>query len=164
MGMELNEQGRVVGATDGSSLGNPGPGAWAWAIAKSDSRTVDSWASGALGTATNNQAELTALLELLRTVPPGHSLEVRADSQYTINCVTKWMKGWKARGWRKADGGPVSNVDLLRQLDDALTGRDVTFVWVKAHQARSVGDPLNRFVDEKAQQAARTQTGAAFSA
>ncbi len=50
-----------------------------------------------------------------------------------IDSVTKWMPGWKRRGWRKSDGGPVLNRDLLEGIDEAMRGRDVEFSWVKGH-------------------------------
>jgi ribonuclease HI len=77
-------------------------------------------------------------------------LRVLCDSQYVINSVTQWMPGWKRRGWRKADGKPVLNRELLEQLDAALAGRDVKFEWVKGH----AGHPLNEAADLRARSAA----------
>ena len=74
-----------------------------------------------------------------------------ADSQYVINSVTKWIAGWKANGWRKADKKPVVNVDLMQAIDKAITGRKVSFEWVRGHS----GHPLNEAADDKARAAAR---------
>lgn len=118
----------IIAAADGSALGNPGPAGWAWYVDES------CWAAGGWPESTNNRGELTALLELLRaTAHTGEDLLVQADSQYVINSVTKWMKGWKRRGWRKADGKPVLNDDLMKAIDEALVGRTVRFEWVKGH-------------------------------
>jgi ribonuclease HI len=68
-----------------------------------------------------------------------------------IDSVTKWMPGWKRRGWRKSDGGPVLNRDLLEGIDEALRGRNVEFSWVKGH----AGHPLNEAADERANAAAK---------
>lgn len=73
-----------------------------------------------------------------------------ADSQYVINSVTKWIAGWKANGWRKADKKPVVNVDLMQAIDKAITGRKVSFEWVRGHS----GHPLNEAADDKARAAA----------
>jgi len=104
--------------------------------------------------ATNNRGELMALLALLRASrAAGRSAEpltVLADSQYVINSVTKWMRGWKMRGWRKGDGKRVVNVDLMQELDVALLGRQVSFEWVKGH----AGHPLNEAADDRARSAA----------
>ena len=108
----------IIAAADGSALGNPGPAGWAWYVDE------DCWAAGGWPESTNNRGELTAVLELLRaTADAGEDLLIQADSQYVINSLTKWMKGWKRRGWRKADGKPVLNADLMRELDDVLRGR-----------------------------------------
>lgn len=150
----LNTNTRLVAATDGSCLGNPGHAGWAWAIADNlDTLEVAEWGSGYIGEATNNIAELTALLELLRAVPVEQPLEIRLDSQYTLNAASKWRAGWKRRGWCKSDGKPIMNRALIIDLDAELHGRDIRWVWVKAHQAN--GDPLNAFVDEAARAAAR---------
>ena len=95
--------------------------------------------------------ELMSVLDLLRaTAGTDQALTVICDSQYVINCCTRWMSGWKKRGWRKADNKPVLNVDLLKQIDEALAGRRVTFQWVKGH----AGHPLNEKADDLARAAA----------
>jgi len=135
----------ITAAADGSALGNPGPAGWAWYIDDS------SWAAGGWKHATNNQGELKAVLELFRaTAHLDDDLLVLCDSQYVINSVTKWMKGWKAKGWRKGDGKPVMNLDLLKEIDEAIAGRHYRFEWVKGH----VGHPLNEAADVRARGAA----------
>lgn len=136
----------TVVAIDGSALGNPGPAGWAWYVDE------NCWAAGGWPNSSNNRGELTALLELLKaTAPTNEELHVLADSQYVINSVTKWIAGWKANGWRKADKKPVVNVDLMQAIDKAITGRKVSFEWVRGHS----GHPLNEAADDKARAAAR---------
>jgi len=131
----------ITAAADGSALGNPGPAGWAWYI---DDNT---WDAGGWKHATNNQGELKAVLELFRaTAHVDDDLHILCDSQYVINSVTKWMPGWKAKGWRKGDGKPVMNLDLLKEIDDAITGRRYRFEWVKGH----VGHVLNEAADSRA--------------
>lgn len=136
----------ITAAADGSALGNPGPNGWAWYI------DDDNWAAGGSPHGTNNQGELRAVLELLRATASAadEKLVIECDSKYVIDSVTKWMPGWKRKGWRKADGGPVLNRDLLEGIDEALRGRDVSFTWVKGH----AGHPLNEAADERANAAA----------
>lgn len=135
----------IIAAADGSALGNPGPAGWAWYVDDS------CWAAGGWPESTNNRGELTAVLELLRaTAHTGQDLLIQADSQYVINSLTKWRHGWKKRGWRKADGKPVLNDDLMKELDQALAGREVRFEWVRGH----VGHPLNEAADTRARAAA----------
>jgi ribonuclease HI len=135
----------ITAAADGSALGNPGPAGWAWYV------NDGCWAAGGWKHATNNQGELKAVLELFRaTAHLDEDLLVLCDSQYVINSVTKWMKGWKAKGWRKGDGKPVMNLDLLKEIDEAIVGRRYRFEWVKGH----VGHPLNEAADARARGAA----------
>jgi ribonuclease HI len=135
----------ITASADGSALGNPGPAGWAWYV------DDDNWAAGGWKHATNNQGELKAVLELFRaTAHLSDDLLVMCDSQYVINSVTKWMPGWKKKGWRKGDGKPVMNVELLQEIDAAISGRKYRFEWVRGH----VGHVLNEAADARARGAA----------
>ena len=136
----------ITAAADGSALGNPGPAGWAWYV------NDDCWRAGGWPHGTNNQGELMAVLDLFRATAhvPAEDLLILCDSQYVINAVTKWMPGWKRKGWRKADGKPVLNVDLLKDIDQALVGRKYTFEWVRGH----AGHELNEAADDRARAAA----------
>ncbi|KRE78361.1 ribonuclease HI family protein [Arthrobacter sp. Soil763] len=136
----------IRAAADGSALGNPGPAGWAWYV------NDDCWRAGGWPHGTNNQGELMAVLDLFRATAhlPDEDLHILCDSQYVINSVTKWMPGWKRKGWRKSDGKPVLNVDLLKDIDRALAGRKYTFEWVRGH----AGHDLNEAADDRARAAA----------
>lgn len=135
----------IIAAADGSALNNPGPAGWAWYVDEA------CWAAGGWPSGTNNQGELQAVLDLLRqTAHADDDLTVLCDSQYVINAVTTWMPGWKRRGWRKADGKPVLNVDQLKAIDAELAGRSVRFEWVRGHS----GHGLNEAADARARAAA----------
>ncbi len=137
----------IIAAADGSALGNPGPAGWAWYV------DDGCWASGGWPHGTNNMGELMAVLDLLQqTAHLEEPLQVFCDSTYVINAITKWMKGWKRKGWKKGDGKPVMNVELMKALDAAMDGRwdSVEFVWVKGH----AGHELNEAADVRANAAA----------
>lgn len=136
----------ITAAVDGSALHNPGPAGWCWYIDDS------CWAAGGWKEGTNNRGELTALAELLRATAhiPDEPLFVLCDSQYVINSVTKWMPGWKRKGWKKRDGKPVLNVDILQDIDQLLVGRNIHLEWVKGHS----GHDLNEAADQRARAAA----------
>jgi len=135
----------IIAAADGSALGNPGPAGWAWYVDDAH------WSAGGWPRGTNNQGELMAVIDLLEaTAHLGEDLHIFCDSQYVINSVTKWMPGWKRKGWRKADGAPVLNRELLERLDRALQGRQYHFEWVKGH----AGHDLNEAADSRARAAA----------
>lgn len=135
---------RLTIATDGSCLGNPGPGGWAWAIDEQH------WDAGAASHTTNNLMELRALYEALRATDPAQPLHIQADSQYVINAFTKWIGGWKRAGWMTSAKKPVANRQNIEMIADLLAGRDVTWEYVRGHN----GHPLNEFVDVKARNAA----------
>jgi ribonuclease HI len=136
--------------TDGSCLGNPGPGGWAWAIPGGPSD------SGGEARTTNQRMEVTAVLEALRAIDqedPDRSVRVVSDSSYVVRCFQDhWWEGWLRRGWRNAAGKPVANRDLWEPLLDLVlrSGRVVAFSWVKGHS----GDPWNDLVDQLALAAA----------
>ncbi len=143
--------------TDGSCLGNPGPGGWAWAV-------VDGpYASGADPHTTNQRMEITAVLEALRRLLPDAGrggVHVHSDSAYVVNCfLQRWWVGWRRRGWKNSQGKPVANRDLWEPLLDlALDGSGaVRFTWVAGHS----GDHWNDVVDELATAAAARGSGAA---
>jgi len=146
----------IRAAADGSALGNPGPAGWAWYV------DDNCWAAGGWKHATNNQGELMAVLQFFRaTAHLPDDLLILCDSQYVINCITKWMPGWKRKGWRKADGKPVMNVELLKEIDAALVGRTYRFEWVKGH----ANHPLNEAADARARAASEAfQRGKAIDA
>jgi ribonuclease HI len=135
---------RTTVATDGSCLGNPGPGGWAWATA--DGRQD----SGGVANTTNNVMELRALREALAAFPASTPLLLQVDSQYVIKTFTEWIEGWKARGWRTSDKRPVKNRAEIEPIDALLRGRDVRWEHVRGH----AGHPLNERVDLLAHAAA----------
>ncbi|WP_439938248.1 RNase H family protein [Nocardia sp. N13] len=135
----------IIAAADGSALGNPGPAGWAWYVDDT------CWASGGWPHGTNNMGELMAVLDLLQqTAHLDEELRVYCDSQYVINTITKWMAGWKRRGWRKGDGKPVMNIELVKALDAAMQGRDVDFVWVKGHAGHELNEAADRLANTAA--------------
>ncbi|WP_347754097.1 ribonuclease HI family protein [Agrococcus sp. ProA11] len=139
----------ITAAADGSSLGNPGPTGWGWYI--DDER----WAAGGQRQGTNNIGELSAVIDLLQQTGDVDELLILCDSKYVIDSITKWMPGWKRKGWKKADGKPVLNRELMQELDKLMSARRaaggaVRFEWVKGH----AGHPLNEAADRLANGAA----------
>lgn len=140
----------ITAAADGSALGNPGPAGWGWYVDE------ERWACGGWPHGTNNMGELMGVLDLLQqTAHVDDDLLVLCDSLYVIKSLTLWLPGWKAKGWRKKDGKPVLNVELMQQLDAALvarraSGHEARFQWVKGH----AGHPLNEAADRLANGAA----------
>lgn len=108
--------------TDGAAKGNPGPGGWGAVIAMPGDRVVE--LGGGAAHTTNNQMELTAAiraLEFLRGQPG--TVAVHSDSTYVIRGITQWIRGWRRRDWRTAEGQPVLNQALWEALDALARGR-----------------------------------------
>ena len=132
----------IIAAADGSALGNPGPAGWGWYV------DDDRWACGGWPHGTNNMGELTAVLDLLQqTAATDDDLLVYCDSTYAINSITKWMPGWKRKNWRKGDGKPVQNVEIMKALDAAMQGRRVRFEWVKGHAGHELNEQADRLAN-----------------
>ncbi len=133
--------------TDGSCLGNPGPGGWGF-VATDGCNVAER--SGAEPDTTNNRMELTAVIMALAAARKHTEVEIHTDSQYVKNGIQSWIKNWKRNGWRTADKKPVKNKDLWEQLDDAVSKIKVHWHWVRGHN----GDEMNERVDCLARTAA----------
>lgn len=119
--------------TDGACTGNPGPGGWGVVVYFNDGSIHEM--GDASPRTTNNKMEMQAAiaaLQFLRASGQTEPITLHTDSEYLINCVTKWVKGWKRKGWKKADGNPVQNQDLLEILDE-LNSRQVNWQHVRGH-------------------------------
>lgn len=136
--------------TDGSSHGNPGPAGWAWFMDKNN------YSCGFSPDATNQRMEMTAILEVLKSVPVDVPIEILTDSEFCVNAYTKWIVAWARNGWKKKDGSPISNSDLVVATARILAKRRKTttvFTHVKAH----CGIVNNEVVDKLANAAANAQ-------
>ncbi|MEA2469274.1 MAG: ribonuclease [Thermoleophilaceae bacterium] len=120
--------------TDGACRGNPGPGGWA-AIVVPAAGGEPVELSGGAPFSTNNRMEYTAALEGLRALPPGSSVCIVTDSRLMLDSMTKWIAGWKRRGWRTASGDPVKNQDLVMALEAEIARHAaVRWHWVRGHE------------------------------
>lgn len=140
--------------TDGACRGNPGPGGWAF-ILKHPSTGRELESSGGAAETTNNQMELSAVIEGLKALKARSRVEIVTDSVYVAKGSAEWMPGWKKNGWRRREGRrwkPVKNVELWQQLDELLAQHNVRFTVVKGHS----GHPENERCDELAVAAAES--------
>ena len=138
--------------TDGACSGNPGPGGYGVILRyKGHEKKL----YGGEKQTTNNRMELTAVIEGLKALKEPCRVTVTTDSKYVYDAVTKgWAKGWKARGWKKADKKPALNSDLWEILLNLLEAHEVTFNWVKGH----AGHPENEECDRLAVKGANEHT------
>lgn len=125
--------GELLVWTDGACSGNPGPGGWAAIVVAPGGATVE--LSGGERHTTNNRMEYTAALEGLRSLPAGSRACIVTDSRLMLDSMTRWIAGWKRKGWKTAGGDPVKNQDLVRALDAELARHaDVRWHWVRGHE------------------------------
>lgn len=126
--------------TDGACSGNPGPGGWGAILIHG---TTEKELSGGEKATTNNRMELMAAISALEALKRPCAVTLHTDSRYVMDGITKWIAGWKAKGWKTAAKDPVKNEDLWRRLDEARARHDVSWRWVRGHD----GDPMNERAD-----------------
>ena len=107
--------------------------AWAFVVFDTNMNRKGS-KSGYLGNATNNEAELQAMLEALKW-SPNHDKVIHTDSQYVYKGLTEWLPGWKKKNWRTASGEPVKNLQLWQELDVWYNPGFHKLVKVKGHSS-----------------------------
>ena len=116
--------------TDGACSGNPGPGGWACLLKyKENSKEI----SGGAPQTTNNQMELTAVIEGLSLLKKPCAVELFTDSKYVLEGATKWLSGWIQKGWKKTNKKPVLNRELWEKLIPLMEKHSLTWHWVKGH-------------------------------
>lgn len=136
----------IIVATDGSALANPsGPAGWAWYV------DGQSWQCGGFPKASNNYAELSAVLAALKNIPEKYPLRILTDSQYIVKIFgvdgkSGYLKNWKKNGWKKGDGEEPANLKIIQAIHVLITRRPTAVVleWVKGHN----GHPLNTLADK----------------
>ena len=133
--------------TDGSCIGNPGPGGWAAIILNGDNQNI---ISGKKKNTTNNQMELMAAIRALVFLKKKQKIRIYTDSNYVKEGITNWIKIWEKNNWKTANKKKVKNVELWIKLNTVSNFHDIEWQWVKGHS----GDPMNNMVDKLARKAA----------
>lgn len=137
---------RLVVYTDGGARGNPGPGGYGAVIVHSDGYEE---LSGGYRLTTNNRMELMACIAALERLKKPSRVALHSDSSYVVNAVEKgWVKSWKSRGWKKADGKPALNPDLWGRLMALCNIHDVMFIKVKGHAGIELNERCDRLANE----------------
>lgn len=129
--------------SDGACSGNPGPGGWGAVLLWGENIKK---ISGAEKDTTNNQMELKAAIEAIKSIKKSVKIELYTDSQYVKNGITKWIHGWKLNNW---NNGKVKNKELWQELDMVTSKYEIEWKWVKGHS----GNTYNEIADELAREA-----------
>jgi ribonuclease HI len=126
--------------TDGACSGNPGPGGWGAFLRW---RGEEKELSGFAAETTNNRMELLAAIMALESLKRPSQVRLYTDSIYVKDGITKWLQGWKQRGWKTADKSPVKNRDLWERLELAKASHSVEFVWVRGHSGHAENERVD---------------------
>ena len=145
----MNKQVEIF--TDGSCLGNPGPGGYGILLRY---KGVEKPLSKGFTQTTNNRMEMMAAVVALKTLTESCEVILTTDSQYVRQGITQWIHNWKKRGWKTSDKKPEKNADLWKELDKETARHSVDWRWVKGH----AGHRENEICDDLARQAAESPT------
>ena len=142
--------------TDGSCLGNPGNGGWAFVII--NEKDI-SYRAGFERNTTNNQMELMAAIKAIEFLDKYNDINLNTDSNYVRQGITNWILNWKRNNWKTSTKKAVKNRELWERLDKLNVSKNIIWSWVKAHNV----DEFNNQVDQLARQAAETLTKSSFN-
>lgn len=136
--------------TDGACHGNPGAGGWG-AVLRYGSHEKELYGSDK--ETTNNRMELTAAIKALNALKDSCDVTLYTDSVYVKDGITKWIEGWKAKGWRTANKKPVKNVELWQALEAAVQRHQVQWQWVKGHAGHEGNEKADALATKGAKEA-----------
>ena len=132
----------IIYYTDGSAVPNPGPGGFA--VIKDMKPYI---LGSEPGDTTNIRMEGLAIIAALKDAS-GNPCEIRTDSEFWINVITKWAPGWQAKGWKKK-GGEIKNLDIVKEVYLLYRQSQAKLTWVRGH----IGTAGNELADEWADKA-----------
>lgn len=130
--------------TDGACKGNPGPGGWAALLVYNGSEKE---ITGFEPETTNNRMELRAALEALKILKEPCRVDLYTDSSYLQKGMTEWLKGWKAKSFKK-----VANPDLWQELDQASANHTIHWHWVRGHDGHAENERVDKLASDAAAQ------------
>jgi ribonuclease HI len=122
---------KVTLITDGSCIGNPGPGGWAYRLEFDDGSVFED--GGRESATTNQRMELTAALQGLLALDQPSEVALISDSRYLVTGLDRWRHDWVRREWTKINGAPVANQDLWKALNILAEKHHISCKWVPAH-------------------------------
>ena len=141
---------RIEIFTDGACKGNPGPGGWG-ALLRMGAHEKE--LHGSDPETTNNRMEMTAVIRALRALTEPCAIDLHTDSRYVIDGMTKWVEGWKRKGWVNASKKPVKNVDLWHDLIEAAQRHRIEWHWVKGHAGHVENERVDKLASDAAEAA-----------
>lgn len=147
----MTEQPRVTVYTDGSAIGNPGPGGYGVVLIAGGHRKE---LSGGFRLTTNNRMEILAVIVALEALNQPCAVTLHSDSRYVVDAMAKgWARKWRANGWMRNKKERALNPDLWERLLEVASRHDVEFRWVRGHAGVAENERADRLAVAAAQSA-----------
>ena len=138
--------------SDGSSLGNPGPGGYGTIIRYNNHEKT---LCGGEAHTTNNRMELRGVIEGIKALKEPCEIEVFSDSSYVVNAINTWLESWVKRNFKK-----VKNPDLWREYLEVSQSHNVKAFWVKGHAGHEENERCDKMARQEAEQFKKDGYGA----
>lgn len=123
-------------------LGNPGPGGWGSILIYNE---IEKEISGGMKVTTNNQMEITAVIEGLKLLKEECNVTIYTDSAYVSNAFLQgWIYNWQKNGWKTADKKDVKNKELWQELYSLTKKHKVEFIKVKGHSTNEFNNRCDK--------------------
>ncbi len=129
-GEHISKPDKVEIFSDGSCLGNPGPGGWGAIVRRAGE---ESELSGGKRMTTNNEMEMMAVIESLKSLASPSTVTVTTDSQYVVKGMTEWIRSWIKNGWKTSARKPVKNRQLWEEMHSLSVRHKVKWRWIRGH-------------------------------
>ncbi len=131
--------------SDGSALGNPGPGGYGVILRYGDKEKE---LSGQESYTTNNKMELKGVIEGLKVLKEPCNVNVISDSSYVVKGINEWLDGWIKKDFKK-----VKNPDLWREYVKVSKSHKIHAIWVRGHDGHIENERCDKLARDAAQRA-----------
>lgn len=133
--------------TDGSSLGNPGAGGWCAILRYNNHEKI---LKGGKKQTTNNEMELKAVLEALKTLKQPVEATIFTDSKYVVNGINEWVYKWAKNGWKTSKKKDIEHKEMWQEIYSLLQKHKVKAVWIKGHANHKENELCDKIAKEEA--------------
>jgi ribonuclease HI len=134
---------KVTLYSDGSCLGNPGPGGYGTILKYGDTEKI---ISGNAKDTTNNQMELIGVIEGLKALKQPCKVHIVSDSSYVVKAINEWLDGWIKKDFKN-----VKNVPLWKEYIEVAKQHNITASWVKGHDGHEENERCDKIARQEAQ-------------
>ena len=142
---------KVTIYTDGACANNPGAGGFGIVLIYKDKqgKITQKNISKGYRLTTNNRMELLAAIHALNLLKKPCEVELYSDSKYVTDAINaNWLKGWQAKNWKLGTKNPVKNIDLWKELLEAMKPHEIKFIWVKGHESNEFNNLCDKMAVE----------------